>query len=56
MPVETQYNTHNMELLAVVEFLKEWSHQLLDLGNPFVVIIDHANLKYFITTKTLLRR
>jgi RNase H-like domain found in reverse transcriptase len=36
--------------------LKHWRHYLEGSRYPFVVEADHANLRYFMTTKELSRR
>jgi transposase InsO family protein len=50
---ERRYDTHDKELLAVVESVKEWKRYLQPLDAPFCLITDHHNLKWFMTTKTL---
>jgi hypothetical protein len=54
--VETRYDTHDTELLAILESLKEWRHLLEGLRDEFEVLTDHNNLKWFMTTKALSRR
>jgi RNase H-like domain found in reverse transcriptase/Reverse transcriptase (RNA-dependent DNA polymerase)/Integrase zinc binding domain/Chromo (CHRromatin Organisation MOdifier) domain len=53
---ETRYDTHDGELLAIVESLRVWSRYLEGLKSPFTVVTDHSNLQYFMRTKTLSRR
>jgi hypothetical protein len=50
---ETRYETHDSELLAIVECFKQWRHYLEGSKYPVRVLTDHANLRYFMTTKTL---
>jgi hypothetical protein len=56
IPAECNYETHDQELLAIVMSLKHWRHYLEGSRYPFVVEADHANLRYFMTTKELSRR
>lgn len=53
---EVNYDTHNKELLAIIEALQAWRHWLLGTSSPFHIITDHKNLEYFTTTKMLNRR
>jgi hypothetical protein len=48
---EYNYDTHNQELLAIVNSLDHWRHYLE--GIQFEVLTDHYNLKWFIETKIL---
>ena len=56
IPAETQYNTHNGELLAIVEAFKTWRHYLKDYKYKVLVLTDHNNLCRFIDTKSLSSR
>lgn len=53
---ELNYDTHDKELLAIVESLKGYRHFTQGVSEPFKIITDHENLKYFMTTKVLNRR
>jgi hypothetical protein len=53
LPAEMNYETHDQELLAIVEVFKVWRHYLLGVHVTVVVLTDHNNLKYFMTTKAL---
>jgi hypothetical protein len=53
---ETRYKTHNAELLAIVESFKHWRYYLEGSTYLVVVLSDHANLRYFMSTKDLSRR
>jgi len=44
---EENYDTHDLELAAVVQALKIWRHYLL--GNPVHIYSDHKSLKYIFT-------
>jgi hypothetical protein len=48
---ETRYETHDSELLAIVEAFKEWRHYL-EGAKDIKVITDHANLKGFDRTNS----
>ena len=50
------YDTHNKELLAIIESLKGWRHFTMETSEPVKIMTDHNNLKYFMTTKELNRR
>ena len=47
------YETHDSELLAVIQAISHWHHYLKGAKHRFTVLCDHANLEYFMTTKTL---
>ncbi|PRP72850.1 hypothetical protein PROFUN_17121, partial [Planoprotostelium fungivorum] len=53
---ELNYDTHDKELLAIIESLKGWRHYTMETSTPFEIITDHNNLKYFMTSKSLNRR
>ncbi|PRP73007.1 retrotransposon nucleocapsid protein, partial [Planoprotostelium fungivorum] len=55
-PAELNYDTHDKELLAIIESLKGWQHYTMETSTPFEIITDHNNLKYFMTSKSLNRR
>jgi hypothetical protein len=43
------YEIYDKELLVVIRALEEWQHFLEGLPEPFEIITDHANLKYWTT-------
>ena len=51
--VETRYETHNNELLAIVEAFKTWWHYLKGCNHKFFVLTNHNNLRRFMDTKSL---
>ena len=53
---ETQYKTHNSELLAIVEAFKTWQRYLEGCKYKVLVFINHNNLCQFINTKCLSSR
>ena len=50
---ETWYETHDAELLAIVEAFKTWRHYLEGCKYEILVLTDHNNLRWFIDTKSL---
>ena len=50
---EYHYETHDKELLAIVESFKRWCHYLEGSQFPVCVLYNHTNLHYFMTTKEL---
>ena len=53
IPAERNYQTHDQELLAIVGCFQQWRHYLLGCHFKVIVLTDHNNLKYFMTTKAL---
>ncbi len=56
IPIETRYETHDGEVLAIVEVFKTWKHYLESCKHEVLVFIDHNNLQRFIDTKSLSSR
>lgn len=52
---ESHYDTHDRELLAIIDALKVFRHYLQG-HDPFQIITDHQNLTYFTKSKKLNRR
>ena len=50
---EANYPIHDKEMHSIVSCLEEWKAELISVTEPFTIITDHKNLKYF-TTKRLL--
>jgi glutaredoxin-related protein len=50
------YETHNQELLIIVECFKHWRHYLKKNYHTMKILIDHNNLKDFMNVKTLNER
>ncbi len=50
---ETQYETHDGDLLEIVEAFKTWRHYLEGYKHEVVVLTDHNNLQRFMDMKSL---
>ena len=53
---ETQYETHDRELLAIVKVFKTWRHYLKGCKHEVLVLTNYHNLRRFINTKSLSSR
>ena len=53
---KTRYETHDGELLAIVEAFKTWKHYLEGSWHEVLVLTDHNNLRRFMDTKSLSSR
>ena len=53
IPTETRYETHDGELLAIVEAFKTWQHYLEDCKHEVLVLRDYNNLRRFMDMKSL---
>ena len=53
IPAETRYETHDSELLAIVEAFKTWRHYLEGCKHKVLVLTNHDNLRQFIDSKSL---
>ena len=56
LDTETQYGTSEQELLAIVEAMHYWRHYYCGARHPIVVLTDHTNLVWFMTTPNLSQR
>ena len=56
IPAETRYETHDGELLAIVEAFKTWRHYLEGSQHEVLILTDHNNLRRFMETKSLSSR
>ena len=52
-PAELNYEIYNKELLAIFEAFQQWHNYLEGSTHAVLVLSDHKNLKYFVTTKQL---
>ena len=51
--VETWYEIHNGEFLAIIKTFKTWHHYLEDCKHDIFVLMDYNKLHRFIDTKNL---
>ena len=56
IPAETRYETHDGELLAIVEAFKTWRHYLEGCKHKVLMLTNHNNLCRFMDTKSLSSR
>ena len=56
IPAETRYETHDGELLAIVEAFKTWRHYLEGSRHEVFVLTNYNNLRRFMETKSLSSR
>ena len=56
IPAETRYETHDGELLAIVETFKTWRHYLEGCKHKVLVLTGHNNLFRSMNTKSLSSR
>jgi hypothetical protein len=54
--VECNYEIYDKELLIIIRCFEQWRAELQSVKTFINVLIDHKNLKYFMTTKKLNRR
>jgi hypothetical protein len=50
---ECNYEIYDKKLLAIIKCLEKWQPKLQGTNEPFGILIDYKNLKYFIITKLL---
>jgi len=50
---ESNYDTHNLKLLVIMQAFKHWRHYLKSNSYSIQMLTDHINLWYFFTTKKL---
>jgi hypothetical protein len=55
-PAESNYESYDKKLMAIVRAFKESLPELQSVENPIQVLSDHKNLEYFMSTKLLNRR
>ena len=56
IPTKTRYETHDGELLAIVEVFKILRHYLEGCKHEVLILTDHNNLRQFMDTKSLSSR
>jgi len=52
-PVEPNYKIYNKELLTIFEAFQQWHNYLEGSAHVILILSNHKNLKYFMTTKQL---
>ena len=50
------YEIHNKEILAIIQYLEVWRHFLEEAKNWFKIWTNHKNLKYFMKAQKLNQR
>ncbi|KAI0996563.1 hypothetical protein K3495_g11619 [Podosphaera aphanis] len=55
-PAESNYEIYDKELLSIISAVKEWRGELMGLKDHFVILSDHKNLQYFMSTRKLSER
>jgi uncharacterized protein YktA (UPF0223 family) len=55
-PAEYNYNIHNKEMLAIIRFLNQWRPELKSTAKKIQIFTNYKALKYFITTKQLIKQ
>ncbi len=53
IPAETWYETHDGELLAIVEAFKTWRHYFEGCKHEVLVLTEYNKLQRFMDTKNL---
>ena len=53
IPAKMRYETHDAELLAIIEAFKNWRHYLEACQYEVLVLTNHNNLCQFIDMKSL---
>ena len=48
-PAECNYEIYDKEMLTIIRALKEWDAELRGVLH-FLILTDHKNLEYFMTT------
>jgi hypothetical protein len=50
------YSIHNKEILAIVKSLDQWRPELKGITKKIQIFTNYKALKYFITTKQLIKQ
>ena len=56
IPAETRYETHDSELLAIVEVFKTWKYYLEGSQHEVLILTNYNNLLQFMDIKSLSSR
>lgn len=54
--IKSNYEIYDKELMVIIRAFEEWRLELKEFSKLIDVIIDHRNLKYFMSFKWLSRR
>ena len=47
LPAKDNYETHDLEFLAIIEMFKQWCHYLEKSTHPVKILMDHNNFHEF---------
>ena len=50
---ESNYDTHDLKFLAIIQIFKHWRHYLKSNSHLIWMLINHVNLQYFFMIKKL---
>lgn len=53
IPIKTGYETHDGEILAIIEVFKTWHHYLEGCKHDVFILTGYNNLYWFVDTKSL---
>lgn len=53
IPAETQYETYDRKLLAIIKVFRIWGHYLKDCKHEILVFTNHNNPQRFMVIKNL---
>lgn len=53
IPTKTGYETHDGEILAIVEVFKTWHHHLEGCKHNILILTGYNNFYWFVDTKIL---
>ena len=53
IPVKSNYEIHDKELLIIIRCLEVWDTELRSIPKGFNIITDHKNIEYFIKKQRL---
>ena len=56
IPIESNYEIHDKEILIIMHYLEVWDTELQSVFKGFDIITDYKNIKYFIKKQRLNKR
>ena len=56
IPVKSNYEIHDKELLVIMRYLEVWDTELRSVFKGFDIITDYKNIEYFIKKQRLNER